>query len=465
MSFWSRLRPQVRVDPDAQPPVPERHRYTTDDYAAWLSQSFGWGTFGFQGSQYPLGVQMTQPGSKTESIGDNFGGFVSHGLRGNGIVWTCESIRVEVFAQARFKFRRLVRGKPGDLFGTGALRVLEKPGLLAEAVLDVDMAGNYFGCLAEGELVRLRPDWVDIALEPVLVGGRLVGYKKLGYFYYENGHRSRDSAVVLRPQDVVHWMVKPDPAACYRGMSWLTPLVREVLGDTSFTRHKSNFVDNAATPNMVVKLPPMSREQFDLFKEQMDEGHQGPQMAGQTLYIGGGADTSVVGTNFQQMDFKVVQGAGESRIAAAAGVGAVIAQFSEGMQGSSLNAGNFNAARRRFADITMRYLWQTACEAFSIVIPVPSDAELWYDAGDIPFLQEDALDAANITNVQAATIANLVKEGFTADSAKAAVVAGDMTLLKHTGLLSVQLQPPGATVSPSNGSQPPVEAVASNGGP
>jgi hypothetical protein len=75
------------------------------------------------------------------------------------------------------------------------------------------------------------------------------------------------------------------------------------------------------------------------------------------------------------------------------------------------------------------------------------------------------LDAANITNVQAATIANLVKEGFTADSAKAAVVAGDMTLLKHTGLLSVQLQPPGATVSPSNGSQPPVEAVASNGGP
>jgi len=456
---WPRL--PVRVDPDA---LPERRRYTTDDYASWLSQSFGWGSFGFGGHQYPLGVQMTQPGSKTESIGTNFGGFVSHGLKGNGIVWTCESIRVEVFAQARFKYRRFNNGKPGDLFGSSALRVLEKSGLLAEAVLDVDMAGNYFGCLAEGELVRLRPDWVDILLDPIFVNGRPIGFRKFGYFYYENG--TRDSKpVVLRPADVVHWMVKPDPAACYRGMSWLTPLVREVLGDTSFTRHKSNFVDNAATPNMVVKLPVMSREQFDLFKEQMDEGHQGPQQAGKTLYIGGGADTSVVGTNFQQLDFKVVQGAGESRIAAAAGVGAVIAQFSEGMQGSSLNAGNFTAARRRFADITMRYLWQTACEAFSSAVPVPSDAELWYDAGDIPFLQEDALDAANITQVQAATIANLVKEGFTADSAKAAVVAGDMSLLKHTGLLSVQLQPPGSAAPPTNGSQPALAAAASNGGP
>jgi hypothetical protein len=134
------------------------------------------------------------------------------------------------------------------------------------------------------------------------------------------------------------------------------------------------------------------------------------------------------------------------------------------MQGSSLNAGNYQASRRRFADITMRYLWQEASAAFSTAVAVPAGAELWYDADGIPFLQEDAKDAAEITQIQASTIANLVKEGFTAESATAAVVAQDPTLLKHTGLLSVQLQPPGVTLAPSNGSQPALEPAASNGG-
>jgi Phage portal protein len=456
---WPRLK--VRNDPDF---VPERRRYTTDDYAAWLSQSMGWGTFGFQGSQYPLGVMTTQPGAKTEPIGDNFTGYVNHGLKGNGIVWTCESIRLEVFAQARFKFRQLNRGKPGDLFGTTALRPLERPGFMAEALFDADLAGNYYGALVEGELVRLRPDWVDIVLEPVRVGSSKVGFRKRGYFYYDEGHRDAQP-VVLLPREVVHWAPKPDPLGSFRGMSWLTPLVREVLGDTAYTRHKSNFVDNAATPNLAVTISKeVSPTQFDAFVEKMDARHNGPQNAGSTLYLGGGADVTVVGADMRQLDFKIVQGAGESRIAAAAGVGAVIAQFSEGMQGSSLNAGNYQASRRRFADITMRYLWQEASAVFANAVAVPAGAELWYDANGISFLQEDAKDAAEITQIQMATIANLVKEGFEHESAKAAVVAGDPTLLKHTGLVSVQLQPPGTQLAPSNGSQPTVPVASSNGG-
>jgi len=453
---WPRRR-----RPDA--PV---QRYTIEDYAAWLNQSFGWGSFGFQGSQYPLGVTTTVPGSKTEPIGDNFTGFVSHGLRGNGVVWTCESIRLEVFAQARFKFRQLNNGKPGDLFGTTALRPLERPGFLAEAILDADMAGNYYAALIEGELFRLRPDWVDILLEPVRAGGGKVGFRKKAYFYFDEGRRD-SQPVVLLPREVVHFAPKPDPLATYRGMSWLTPLVREILGDTAYTRHKVAFIDQAATPNLALTLSKeVTPEQFDLFVKKMDDRHNGPQNAGKTLYLGGGADITVVGLDNKQLDFKIVQGAGESRIAAAAGVGAVIAQFSEGMQGSSLNAGNYQAAKRRFADITMRYLWQEASAAFSTVVALPSGSELWYDATDISFLQEDAKDAAEIFAIEAGTLANLVKEGFKHDAAKAATAARDVTLLEHTGLVSVQLQLPGTTAPETspNGSQPALPAVTSNGG-
>jgi hypothetical protein len=92
------------------------------------------------------------------------------------------------------------------------------------------------------------------------------------------------------------------------------------------------------------------------------------------------------------------------------------------------------------------------------LINVPADSELWFDVTDIPLLREDAKDAAEIVSIQAATIGNLVKEGFTAKSAVAAVKGQDMALLEHTNLVSVQLQPPGAAALPaptSNGKVAP----------
>lgn len=434
------------------------HRYTTEDYANWVAQSMGFGSFGFQGSQYPLGVNTTVPGQRTEPIEANFSGLVSHGLKNNGIVWTCSAVRLEVFAQARFKFRKLTAGRAGALFGTNALAPLERPWpggttgqLLARIITDLDMAGNFYGALTDEGIMRLRPDWVDIILEPLRIGAGQIGHRKVGYAYYEGGARDRDVTILL-PDEVCHFAPKPDPSAMYRGMTWLTPIVREVMGDSAYTRHKVSFVDNAATPNLAVTLAKeVQPELFDQFVEKMDAAHKGPQAAGKTLYLGGGADVTVVGADMRQLDFKVVQGAGETRIAAASGVGAVIAQFSEGMQGSALNSGNYNASRRRFGDITLRHLWQETCGALAPLVNVPRGAELWYDEPAIPFLQEDAKDSADIEQVKASTIANLVKEGFTADSAKAAVMAKDMTLLEHTGLVSVQLQTPGTTAPTSAG--------------
>src|SRR3990172_2833028 len=139
--------------------------------------------------------------------------------------------------------------------------------------------------------------------------------------------------------------------------------------------------------------------------------------------MGAGAKADVVGADLQQLDFKLTQGAGESRIAAAAGVPAVVAGFSEGLAGSSLNAGNFAASMRRFADITVRPLWRNAAGSLARIVTVPPGSELWYDDRDIPALKDDIMDAAEAMSRQMLTIESGVRGGFEPGSVVDAVVA------------------------------------------
>jgi phage portal protein BeeE len=217
------------------------------------------------------------------------------------------------------------------------------------------------------------------------------------------------------------------------------------------------FWDHAATPNMVVKLDSqVTPEQFERFKALMDGEHRGVRNAYKTLYLGGGADATTVGLDFRQMDFKTVQGAGETRIAAAAGVPPVIVGLSEGLQAATYS--NYAQARRRFADMTIRPLWRSAAAALQAVAPAPARSRLWYDDRDIPALQEDSKDAADIAAVQAATIVALTNGGFTPESATQAGITGDFSQLEHTGALSVQLMEPGTTPS-QNGATPAPQDV------
>jgi hypothetical protein len=388
---------------------------------------------------------------RAEQIGAGFADYVIGGLAGNGVIWCIERVRVALFTEARFQFQRIRNGRPGDLFGTQDLSLLEKPwdggttaDLLAKMLLDVDFAGNFFGVEIDGELVRLRPDWVELVLTERFDGdGRQVGWKRLGYVYYEGGKSGADPAVFL-PDEVVHFTAMPDPLANWRGMSWLTPVVREIMADTQATKHKLRFFENAATPNIAVKLPAeISAENFARFKEKMDTAHAGADNAYKTLYTGGGADVTVIGADMRQLDFKVTQGAGETRLASAGGIHPAIAGLSEGLQGSSLNAGNFGAARRLVADATMRPLWRNAAGSLEVLVPPPAQARLWIDTRDIAFLREDRDQVAAIQFTQAQTIRQLVDGGYTPDSIIAAVTNEDWSLLQHSGLFSVQLQPAG----------------------
>lgn len=140
-----------------------------------------------------------------------------------------------------------------------------------------------------------------------------------------------------------------------------------------------------------------------------------------------------------------------TRIAMLGRVPAPLLGISEGLAGSSLNAGNFGMARRIFADSWIYPSLQDLAASVESIMVRPRnragqvDAELWFDTGDMPILREDAKDAAEIAQTDANTIGQLVRDGFTADSAKAAVIGRDMSQLVHTGLVSVQLQEPGST--------------------
>ena len=79
------------------------------------------------------------------------------------------------------------------------------------------------------------------------------------------------------------------------------------------------------------------------------------------------------------------------------------------------------------------------------IIPTPQGSRLWFDLWDVPFFRDDAKKTAEVISEQANTIRTLTDAGFTPDSVVKAVKANDMSLLVHTNLFSVQLQPAGTT--------------------
>lgn len=398
-----------------------------------------------------------------KSVGDAY--------RTSGPVFALSLARMQVFAQARFQWTRSSDGTPADLFGSADLRILEQPwpgartaALLSRMEADDTSAGNAFirrlKRPGEDRLVRLRPTWVTVLLgsqEEPETPWEAADAEVLGYAYRPNGDTAR--MVLLDRTEVGHYMPIPDPTANYRGMSWVTPVLTGVKADEASETHKSKLFENAATPNFAIKFDPtVTIEQVKKFKELFEAEHKGRFNAYKTLFLGGGADPVTVGQNFREMDFSATQGKGETRLAAAAGTPPSWVGFSEGLQGSALNDGNYKAAKRRFGDGTIQNLWEAAATALEVLVDTPrsrsneAPARLVVDPRSVPFLREDIGDLAEARAKDAATIKSLIDGGFTPDSAVKAVKAGDLALLKHSGLISVQLQKPGSGTTTEGGS-------------
>lgn len=438
-------------------PAEQRHR---QDYLQRFGDpSFqGWvdSFLNFQGQIYSPGYTTTYAGQKVEPVTDSFLGYTTGAYKRNGIIFAVSMARARPFSEIKFMFRRKRQSGGGsDLFPTRDLDVLDIPwpggttqDLLMRAEQDVTCGGTAFWAREDGpygdRLRRLRPDWCEFIL--TAPPDKAVAADVVGIKYTPGGPWSGGTSELYlvggKFAEAAFWAPIPDPDALYRGMSWLTPVIEEMQADKAASTHKLKFFENAATPNLSVSLKEtVSPESFAKFIRQMNESSVGVENAYKTLYTGGGADVRVIGADFQQLDFRATQGAGETRIAAAGGVPPIVVGLSEGL--ASATYSNYGQARRAYADSFLRSQWRSLCGALAPIIDVPDDAVLWYDASDVAFLREDNKDLAQIQSTQAGTIASLIASGFTPETAVQAVLREDFSVLKHSGMMSVQLQPPG----------------------
>jgi hypothetical protein len=411
----------------------------------------------FQGGVYQPNYTTTYAGQKVEPVTDSFVGYVQAAYKANGIVFAVSMARARPFSEISFKYRRRNQtGGGNDLWGNQDLEILETPwpggttqSLLMRAEQDVTAGGTAFWAREDNapspRTRRLRPDWCEFVLTAPpdeAVESDVVGIK-----YTPGGPWSRNNPKLYlvggQFAEATYWAPIPDPDAQFRGMSWLSPVIEEMQSDKAATVHKRKFFENAATPNLAVSLKEtVSPESFQKFVRMMNEASVGVDKAYKTLYTGGGADVRVVGADIKQMDFRGTQGAGETRIAAAGGVPPIVVGLSEGLAAATYS--NYGQARRAFADGFLRSQWRSLCGALAPIVDVPADSTLWYDSRDVAFLREDVKDLADTQATNAGTINTLISAGYTPESAVAAVLAEDFSVLEHSGMVSVQLQPPGA---------------------
>ena len=128
--------------------------------------------FTFNGNQYPYGVvQYPQPKGETEEIDASFVGYVQGAYKSNGVVAACMLARESLFSEARFQWRSFTAGRPGKLFGTEELAILEEPwpngttgDLLLRMEQDSSLDGSFYARRSRW-IQRMRPDWVTILID------------------------------------------------------------------------------------------------------------------------------------------------------------------------------------------------------------------------------------------------------------------------------------------------------------
>lgn len=272
-----------------------------------------------------------------EKIENDYLGYVRGAYKSNGIVYSCIAARQRIFSQVRFGWREFKNFRPGDLFGNQELSLLEKPwpgattiDLLTRVEVVASCAGNYYatkcddngkiGKAATGpgqRIVNLRPDWVTIVIvspsddlwDPrAKIGGYL--YEPMGNF--GPGGTPSVNSWILMPDEMCHFMPHPDPEARFRGMSWLTPILREIQADKAATKHKEHFFKNGAQLGVIVKFDKDTGvDAMKAFIERFNASHQGEDNSYKTLFLGGGADVTITTADMKQIDFKNLSGGGE----------------------------------------------------------------------------------------------------------------------------------------------------------
>lgn len=351
----------------------------------------------------------------------------------NGVVFACILARALLLSEATFKFRSLT---DKHLFGNDDLRILEYPwpngrtgDLWMRMEEDASLAGNaYIWQVAPDMLWRLPPHEMIIISRQVSDGMGRTHREIIGYDW--DPGPPAPGMPKLPPQhftvdEIAHWTPIPDPAANFRGMSWLQPVLMDVNGDAAITEYKTKYFRHG-TPITAVKYAAKLRpETIDSVVDRMGKKYGGVGNAWRPLIFDQGADP-VMGRGLQDLDLRAVAAAGEERICAAAGVPPIVIGLKNAETGES-----YQTAMRRFADLTVRPLWRSGCAALEKLVPNIPDrgVQLWFDTSDISALQAAETERAQVVQVKAAATLTLVQAGFTRQSVMACIDSGDWSQL------------------------------------
>jgi Phage portal protein/zinc-ribbon domain len=422
----------------------------------------------WEGMASGAAVMTTSYGSPDrEAVLPQFSAWAQKAHAGNSVVFSAFLLRMALFSEARLCFQAL---DDKHLFGNTDLGLLEHPwgpdsttgALLARMEQDSGLTGNAYIWAPSGEnrLVRLRPDWVTIISELILVenGTARPGYyrNKIGYWFEPpKAVTDQGEGYFVHADEVCHWAPIPDPQADFRGMSWLTPIVREVAGDDGLTQYKIRYLENSASPNLLIKYAAKLQDgTVDKIRERMAARHGGVDNAFKTLVLDQGADVTVIGNSLAQMDFSNVASAGTDRILAASMVPGVLVGL-EPLRGAGKG---YQESMHKLADLWARPQWRSVCGALGQLITVPAGNRLWFDTADIAALQDGALQRGQTALVNMQAVLTARQAGYSRESIPVAVTSGDITkLVPDPGALPPANQPvqhmlpqgqPGATATP-----------------
>lgn len=418
-----------------------------------LSQYFE--KLNFAGHQYLLPSQARNLQTSRLEPPQGFEQAVNVAYAGNGVIGAAIAARAYLISQLRFRWQR----PDGSYFTTADLDVLNRPELVRRSLLlnqaerHVSLHGAAFFARQNRTepITLLRPDWVTLLFQSDHDASAALQQHdaKLFALVYKPGGSETAPPVMFAPDEFAMWAPEPDPTCWWRGSSWVTALINEILTDRQANDFTAKFFENGATPQVIVSLDPsVTKEQAETYAAMVNEKHAGAQNAYKTMFIGGGAQPHVVGSDLKSLSMREIHGLIETRIAVRSRVPAVVLSIAEGLGGSALNAGNYAQTRRLWGDGWFSPHAQDLCAALAPLVNRPgNDVELSFDPSLIEFLQEDRKDEAEIRQANAVTARQLVEAGYDPDSVTTYIDTSDVKALKHTGNLSVQLQPPGAQLA------------------
>lgn len=416
---------------------------TFDDYVSML----------FGGNSYMVGPA----GSKPDEVDGKFVNRIHQIHNRHGVIAAAVATRALLLSQMRFKFRRV----DGSLYGTRELLPLERPGsrtrpeMLAVQEIDVSYSGTAVSVLRDGSWFRLAPDKVRFLLvsdsDPGWDGDVLVppfDARVAGIIYDpgRNANGAQSPVEGFSLGEFAVWAPEPDPVYFWKGTSWVSSVIREMLIDGQVTDHQGKFFEKAAVPGLVFMMDPSrTPDEIKAYQDVVDRKFAGVGNSYKNMFLGGATDVKVVGSSMTDLGLGELQGTFENRVAVRSRIPAVILGTKEALSGSSLNAGNYGSARRMLADGWFTPTAENLCAALEAIVPPPADgSELSYDQARILFLQEDQKDDADIKQTNAVALRQLVEAGYEPGSARDYIATGDLSKLVHTGNVSVQLQPPGS---------------------